>query len=233
MVARFFFAHFQFLARRKARTEKVGHESNRSKSSKRSRVREVDFMRVEDASTRDSLSPFEMEVKNRIAGERPLEKWTEEVKERQAKSGLALAFKGKLRKLLSKEGVLTKRQRDIYELSYVQKLSDPEIAKRLGVARVTVRTLRCALKEALKRAVRKERDLKGFHRKVKQIHLSRTQKKIWRMYQKEGLPVVKIARRLGKSFQTVYWVLQNLLKKISRRETLNKCEHPRQKCPIP
>ncbi len=172
-------------------------------------------MRVEDASTRDSLSPFEMEVKNRIASERPLEKWTEEVKERQAKSGLALAFKGKLQNLLSKEGVLTKRQRDIYELSYVQKLSDPEIAKRLGLARVTVRTLRRALKEALKRAVRKERDLKGFHRKVKQIHLSRTQKTIWRMYQKEGLPVAEIARRLGKTFQTVYWVLQNLLKKIS------------------
>ena len=178
-------------------------------------------MRVEDASTHESLSPFEMEVKNRIAQERTFAQRSGETEERQAKSGLALAFKGKLQKLISKEGVLTKRQRELYDLLYVQKLSNAEISQRMGVARVSVRKLQWALKEALKRAVRKERDLKGIHQKVKQIHLSRTQKTVWRMYQKEGLSVAEIARRLGKSFQTVYWVLQNVLKKISRRETLN------------
>ena len=178
-------------------------------------------MRVEDASTHDSLSPFEMEVKNRIAEERAFEQRAGEIEEQQAKSGLALAFKGKLRKLLLKEGVLTKRQRELYDLLYVQNLSNAEIAQRMGVARVTVRKLQWVLKEALKRAVRKERELKVIHQKVKQIHLSRTQKTVWRMYQKEGLPAAEIARRLGKSFQTVYWVIQNVLKKISRRETLN------------
>lgn len=178
-------------------------------------------MRVEDASTHDSLSPFEMEVKNRIADERTFEKRAGEIKERQTKSGLALAFKGKLQKLISKEGVLTKRQRELYDFLYVQNLSNAEIAQRMGVARVSVRKLQWALKEALKRAVRKERELKLAHQRVKQIHLSRIQKTVWRMYQKEGLPATEIARRLGKSFQTVYWVLQNVLKKISRRETLN------------
>ena len=91
-------------------------------------------MRVEDASTHDSLSPFEMEVKNRIAEERTFEKKAGEIEERQAKSGLALAFKGKLQKLISKEGVLTKRQRELYDLLYVQKLSNAEISQRMGVA---------------------------------------------------------------------------------------------------
>lgn len=198
----------------------MAHESNSTKSSKRTRVREIDFMRVEDASTRDGLSPFEMEVKNRIAGAKPLEKRIEEIEERQIKSGLTLAFREKLQKLLSK-GVLTKRQRDLYELLYVQKLTDPEIAKRMEVSRVSVRKLRWALKEALKRAARKERELKGFHCKVKQFHLTRTQKSVWRLYQKQGLPVAEIARRLGKTPQAVYWVIQNLVKKISRMGTLN------------
>jgi predicted DNA-binding protein YlxM (UPF0122 family) len=212
VVVRFFYALFQFLARRKARTEMVAYESNNTTGRRRTRVREVDFMRVEDASTRDALSPFEMEVKNKIAEEMPL-KGALDAEELRIKEQLARVFKAKLKKLISK-GVLTKRQREFYELFYVLKLTDPEIAERMGVSRVRIRKLRWSLKEALKRAVKKDKEKELMNHRAKYIRLTRNQKTVWRMYQKERLSVADIANRLSNTPQAVYWVLQNLRKKF-------------------
>lgn len=191
----------------------VADETNSRKNRRRTRVREVDFMRVEDASIQDALSPFEMEVKNKIAGEMPLRREALDAEELRIKERLARVFKGKLKKLISK-GVLTNRQREFYELFYVEKLSDREIAKKMGVSRVRVRKLRWSLKEALKRAVKKDKEKEVLARRVKQIRLTRNQKCVWRLHQKEGFSVAEIASRLNKTPQTVYWVLQNLRKKF-------------------
>lgn len=169
-------------------------------------------MRVEDASTHDALSPFEMEVKNKIAGEMSL-KGALDAEELRIKEQLARVFKARLEKLLSK-GVLTERQREFYELFYVSKLPDPEIADRMGISRVRVRKLRWSLKEALKRAVKKDKEKEFMDRKAKSIRFTKNQKVVWRMYRKEGLSVAEISRRLGKTPQAVYWVLQNLRKKF-------------------
>lgn len=213
MVARFFYAHFQFRARRKARTEMVAYETNKAKNSRRTRVREVDFMRVEDASTRDSLSPFEMEVKDKIAAEMPLLKKALDAEELRIKEQLSRVFKAKLNKLLSR-GILTKRQREFYELFYVKKLTGREIARTMGVSLSRVRTFRLFLKKALKKAVIKDKQREFMSRRVKHVQLTRIQKSVWRLYQREGLSVTEIARRLGKTRQSVHWVFQNLKNKF-------------------
>ncbi len=189
------------------------HESNSTTGSRRTRVREVDFMRVEDASTHDALSPFEMEVKNKIAGAVSGLKGVLDDEETRIKRQLARIFKAKLQKLLSR-GVLTGRQREFYELFYVHKLTDPEIAKRMGVSRVRVRKLRWALKETLKRAVKKDREREAVAQKAKYTRLTKNQKLVWRMYHKERLSPSAIALKTGKSPQAIYWVLKNMRKRI-------------------
>lgn len=191
----------------------MAYESNNRKSSRRTRVREVDFMRVEDASTHDSLSPFEMEVKDKIAGEAPGVEKALEAEELRVKEQLARVFKTKLNKLLAK-GILTKRQREFYELFYVKKLTGPETAKAMGVALVRVRKIRWAIKKALRKTVLKDKERALLGHRVTQIRLTKTEKTVWRLYQKEGLSVTEIARRLGKTRQGVHWVFQNLKNKF-------------------
>ena len=191
----------------------VAYETDKAKNSRRTRVREVDFMRVEDASTRDSLSPFEMEVKDKIAAEMPLLKKALEAEERRIKEQLARVFKAKLNKLLSR-GILTERQREFYELFYVKKLTGREIAQIMGVSLSRVRTFRLFLKKSLKKAVMKDKQREFMSSRVKHVQLTRIQKSVWRLYQREGLSVTEIARRLGKTRQSVDWVFQNLKKKF-------------------
>lgn len=191
----------------------MAYETNKAKNSRRTRVREVDFMRVEDASTRDSLSPFEMEVKDKIAAEMPLLKKALDAEELRIKEQLARVFKAKLNKLLSK-GILTERQREFYELFYVKKLTGREIAQIMGVSLSRVRTFRLFLKKALKKAVMKDKQREFMSNRVKHVQLTRIQKSVWRLYQREGLSVTEIARRLGKTRQSVDWVFQNLKNKF-------------------
>jgi len=191
----------------------AAYESRGAKSSKRTRVREVDFMRVEDASIHDALSPFEMEVKNKIAAEMPLLKQALEDEELRIKEQLARVFKTKLNKLLLK-GVLTKRQREFYELFYVKKHTGRETAQLMGVSLVRVRKLRWSLKNALRKTVMKDKEKEFMRRRVTHIRLTKKEKLVWRLYQKEGLSVTAIARRLGKTRQAVDWVFQNLRKKF-------------------
>lgn len=191
----------------------VAYETNKAKNRRRTRVREVDFMRVEDASTRDSLSPFEMEVKNKIAGEMAGLEEALDAEDLRAKEQLARVFKAKLNKLVSK-GNLTKRQREFYELFYVRRLMDREIAQRMQVSLSRVRLLRLFLKRALRKTVIKDKEREFMKRKVKHVQLTRTQKTVWRLYQKEGLSVTEIAHRLGKTRQAIGWVFRNLKKKF-------------------
>jgi len=191
----------------------VAYETNKAKNLRRTRVREVDFMRVEDASTRDSLSPFEMEVKDKIAAEMPLLKKALDAEELRIKEQLARVFKAKLNKLLSK-GILTERQREFYELFYVKKLTGREIAQAMGVSLSRVRTFRLFLKKALKKAVMKDKQREFMSNRVKHVQLTRIQKSVWRLYQREGLSVTEIALRLGKTRQSVDWVFQNLKNKF-------------------
>ncbi len=191
----------------------VAYETNKAKNRRRTRVREVDFMRVEDASTRDSLSPFEMEVKDKIAADMPLLKKALDAEELRIKEQLARVFKAKLNKLLSK-GILTERQREFYELFYVKKLTGREIAQIMGVSLSRVRTFRLFLKKALKKAVMKDKQREFMSNRVKHVQLTRIQKSVWRLYQREGLSVTEIARRLGKTRQSVDWVFQNLKNKF-------------------
>ncbi|HRK61721.1 MAG TPA: hypothetical protein PLY88_04135 [Candidatus Omnitrophota bacterium] len=194
------------------------YETTDSGGRRRARVREVDFMRVEDASIQDALSPFEMEIKNKIAGEDSLrDSLSQEDKSQSRFRGI---LKRKFRKLLSK-GVLTVRQREFYELFYIQRLTDVETAKRMGVSRVRVRKLRWALKKALNRAVKCKKGKEAVVPKVRYGSLTKNQKNIWMMYRKEKLSPVQIARKLGRTKQAVYGVLKNIQKKSLPRKNFD------------
>jgi len=179
----------------------------------RTRVREVNFMRVEDASIHDALAPFEMAVKERIAADDTRMNFERE------EAFVQVAVRRVLLKRLCrlvKTGALTPRQREFYELFYVQHLSDLEISRQLGVSRGRIRKLRWQLKQNLMKAIGKQRDRENVGKKIRRGRLTKKQKQIWRLYSMEGLKPVQIAGSLGRTRQSVYWVLKKLKKIFSR-----------------
>lgn len=179
----------------------------------RTRVREVDFIRVEDASIHDALAPFEMEVKERIAADDTRLNFERE--EAFVQVAIRRVLLKKLRRLV-KTGDLTSRQREFYELFYVQHLPDLEISRQLGISRVRIRKLRWQLKQKLTKVIHKQRDRENVGKKMRRGRLTKKQRQIWQLYSKEGLRPVRIAESLGRTRQSVYWVLKRLKKIFSR-----------------
>ncbi|OGW69658.1 MAG: hypothetical protein A2036_01755 [Omnitrophica bacterium GWA2_50_21] len=185
-----------------------------TKKKRRARVREIDFMRVEGSLQDDPLHPFELEVKKRIAdASSPLH----EIVERETQEEQRMILRVTRNKLtwLLKEVALTAKQREYFELLYIQKLSNEKVAKKLGVTSSTVRRMMQDVPKALHKALSWNRERRRMLKAISALHLTANQRVVFRLRYREGLSVSEIARKLGKLRTAIYNVLARVTKKIS------------------
>ncbi len=185
------------------------------KSGPRSRVREADFMRIEDSAIRDPLSPFELEVKGRLASAKsPLESLLEDEEHLSRKQALKEQRK-KLKKLLRKLGV---RQQQYFKFFYSRHRKDKEIALKLGISESRVRVIRWSLKTSFINAAKRDQSKEVLKRSIKYKALTKPQKRVWKLYAEKGLSPLEIAQHLGCSKRAVNRILARIKNKISKEK---------------
>ena len=175
----------------------------------------VDFMRVEDIGTMPGQTPFEMETKRRMAAlsKTPADELmsAEESRSEQVFRCAALRM---LKGLIRRKGFLSRRQRLAYELCYVSKLPDFEVAYLMGISPITIRRLRQELSRSFARAFKKKEQDELLLRKAKFLGLTRRQERIVRLRFCEGFSVEEIANMTGRSRSSVHDVVRRVRKKI-------------------
>ncbi|OQA54934.1 MAG: putative DNA-binding protein [Candidatus Omnitrophica bacterium ADurb.Bin277] len=196
-------------------------EKNRSgeENGKRKRIRAVedavDFMRVEDAGQMPGLDPFELDVKKEMAAlsKTPADELMS-VEELRSEQVFKCAAFRMLKGLIRRRGFLPRRLRLAYELCYVSKLPDPEVAYLMGITPVYMRKVRQNLRQSLVRALQKKEQDELLLRKAKFLGLTRRQERIVRLRFCEGFSVEEIANMTGRSRRSVHEVVQRVRKKI-------------------
>lgn len=167
-------------------------------------------MRVEDTMHGTTLSPFELEVKEKIASSpSAFEEWAkrEEMEERNE------ALRATLTCLVQKAG-FSPKQRACYELAFAEGLSDQEVAERLGISRGRIRWLKVQILKALRRAHERERLLReveeragevreDFTRLAQKAGLSPRERSCCQMIYVEGISEPEAAKRLGVSVRRI------------------------------
>jgi len=177
-------------------------------------VRETDFSRVEGTQPEDPLHPFELEVREKLAGS--ASSFNDlAAKENQIFGRRKMTANHARLVRLSREGMLTERQQTYFNLFYVEGLSDKEIAACLGVSRSTVRLLRKEIYRRMRRFIAEKESVRRMFRSVKSAGLTKKQKLIFRLRYRKGLTVAQIARVLGRGPSAVYYVLERTRKKFS------------------
>lgn len=124
----------------------------------RSRVREIDFKNLEDTLSGHTLSPFELQVREKLAAAPSA---LEVLIARAQQKSRNVSVKTRVA-LLLKKAKLTSTQEAYYKLLYVEGLSAEESGKRLGVSGDTVRRMHYNL-------IRKFRKVAG-RQKAKNSH---------------------------------------------------------------
>ena len=191
-----------------------GPEASGFRGKRRTRVRETDFSRVEGTQPEDPLHPFELEVREKLAGS--ASSFNDLAAKENQLSGRRKITANHARLVrLSRKGMLTERQRTYFDLFYVECLSDKEIATRLGVSRITVRRFRQAIYLSLRKFVSEKDSVRRMSRSVKSAGLTTKQKLIFRLRYLKGMTVVQIARHLGLRPCGVWRVLQRTRKIFS------------------
>lgn len=184
---------------------------SQNKNKRRTRVRETDFSRVEGTQSEDPLHPFELEVKEKLAGSANdlITKDRQTLKLRKTAASHARLVR------LVREGALTSRQRIFFDLFYVECLSVKEIASRLGVSRDTVWWVRHIISRKLRKFVLEKQAAKQKLKAGNSIRLTKKQKLIFELRYGKGLTVTQIAERLGKRPCSVWRILQRTRKIFS------------------
>ena len=177
-------------------------------------MRETDFSRVEGTQPEDPLHPFELEVREKLASSASsfndfAAKENQTFGRRKVTANHARLIR------LSREGMLTERQRTYFDLFYVEGLLDKEIAMRLGVSRNTVRWARQEIYRNLRKFVSEKESVRRMFRSVKSAVLTKKQKLIFSLRYRKGLTVAQIARALGKRPRAIYYVLERTRKIFS------------------
>jgi len=184
-------------------------DSKREKSRRRTRVRETDYMRVENDRSFDPLSRFEQNARDKLAAEKsPLDELLAE--EEEAKQLRARHIERRRLAFVLKKANLTAKLEQCFLLLYVQNFTVAQAAKILGVSNVRVRQMRIKLKTVLlKAAGYVGRNPKRGHLDRPQ-NMTRNQRRIWRLKHREGLPSKEIAAHLGISLRAVNMVLRRV-----------------------
>lgn len=176
----------------------------------RIRVREVDFMRAEDTVQGQELTAFELEVKSEMASaQSPFEELMsrEEQKNESQKKRIS---KYRLSCVVRK-AKLSVRQAECYRLIWIKKLSENKAAQILGISRSRVRDIKQSIRFNLMAALEKEK--KRNQQAVRARFACKTdkQRKIWKLYFKEGKTISEISRDLTLSRQAVQQLLKRIL----------------------
>ncbi len=168
----------------------------------KSRTRAVDFMRVEDTQGQ-TLTHFELKVKEKIAC---VPSPFEELARKEDEENRSEEVRNTLRDLVEK--ALTEKQKAWFHLAYVEELPDFEIAKRLGVTKRRVSSLRAEALNAFKRVYEKER-LKQY---LDTCALTEKQRLVIELRFEKRLSYKEIAERLG----VTVWAVDDVLKRIRK-----------------
>ncbi|MDA9101166.1 hypothetical protein N9K06_00670 [Omnitrophica bacterium] len=196
------------------RKEQELTRNHESKAKTRSRRITADFMRVEDAGTMPALTPFERETRKEIAAQSrtPLD----DLAARETQRERLIMFKAGKRKIheLIGQGALTRRQRLVYELSFISRLEDIEIAELLEISRGTVRRLRQKIRLAFVRALKQHRRKQSLIGRAAFVSLTHRQKQVFKLHYRQGIEPNEIAAKLGFSERHVYYVLKRIQKKL-------------------
>lgn len=176
----------------------------------RTRVREVDFMRVEDTLNNQPLALFELEVKKGIAiAKSPLEEL--EWRERQSRDHqLRRISKYKLSCLVRK-AKLTPRQQQVYQLIWIKGFPIKRTAEILGICRPRVAILKGRILKFLFAVLEEEKNRKHLAAKARLACKTKKQCAIWELYFKKGKTISEIARVLNLSRQAVQQLMKRIL----------------------
>lgn len=181
--------------------------SHSASPQQRSRVRETDFHSIENPPQNHSLSPYELEVRYRLAASSsPVDELAREEDEKNARIE-NFVFS---RHLLPK-GQFTERQMIFYVLYFYFHYQDKEIARILMISRSRVRTLRKAVEKKLKETRERQKKEPFLYRACK----TRKQRLILDHYIRECLSPKEIAHLLGISKRAVNRVLQRIRKRAA------------------
>ena len=191
-----------------------GPDVSESSSKRRTRVRETDFSRVEGTQPEDPLHPFELEVREKLAGSASSFNDLAAKENRIFGRRKITANHARLVRL-SREGMLTEKQQTYFDLFYLEGLSDKEIAARLGVSRSTVRRFRQEIYLRMRKFVSEKKNVRKMFQAVRSTRLTKNQKLIFRLRYRKGLSVAQIARALGRRPSAVYYVLERTRNKFS------------------
>ena len=195
--------------------EDQGLEEHHAKRNRpRSKQIATDFTRVEDLGTMPAMAPFELEARRKIAegSKTPLDGMIAE----DDKNERIVDLKSGKRALniLIRDGVLTPRQKLIYELCYGKKLRQGEVMRLLGISRTTVKRLRQKVRGAFARGFANQRRGELILKKAAFHKMTRKQKKILKLRFLECLTVKEISALSAQTERSVQRLLRRTLKKI-------------------
>jgi len=182
-------------------------EVNERKWFKRSRIREVDFMRVEDTQHGQTLHPFELEVKEKIASQAsPLDEMQCK-EEKNEKSGNVRVMKWRISHLVKKAS-FTPGQEACYRLLYLEKLPAREAAERLSVSKARVCQLRKSILRKISQAYREQMKKRRLMDSGALQCKTRQQRLVCGLRYKLGLSSSEIALRIGRTKRAVDRMLE-------------------------
>ena len=132
--------------------EVPGEEGFESKESKKHRIREVDFHRIEPRPQGgEGLGSFELEVKEKLASvESPREAM---IREEEAVQARWNAHR-RISKLLS-EAKLTRHEKQAFWLFYLDGFSVRKVARRLGTGKSPAQRMKQAIQAKIRRVLGK------------------------------------------------------------------------------
>jgi hypothetical protein len=160
------------------------------------RLRFVDFRRIDDNRNEQGLTPYEQEVKEKLASvPSPYDELVriEDEEELELKEQ---ALKEKMAALVS-NARFTPRQRECYELLYVEKISEEKVEEQLGITQSRLAHYKKEIEEVLVKTYQKSLNpqrAKRRRRRSSQRPLTSHQKEILRPLSKSlsGLVCQKI-----------------------------------------
>jgi len=198
---------------RRGESSKPDDKNPSQEARRRTRVREVDFLRLEGTVSGEPLSLFELKVRELLAASpsprEELEAKESQAGEREARRRMRISLACLRRKALSE------RQARCYELLYLKEKPARKIAEILGVSESRVRHLRSSIRKALERALRREEERKKIRKFLYSgPPLTRKQARVFRLRHLKNLSAREIARRMGRTEQGVGQMLKRAMERF-------------------
>lgn len=190
--------------------EEKSEDPKDGRECKKVRIRSVDFAKVETKGQWLTHSPFEMEVREKLAG---VPSASDLLVQEDDRVRRLIGVRTKMSMLIRRSN-LTDREREYYRLIYVDGLTVSEVAQAMRVRVGTVRWVKNMIAQKLGAALEKRNLARRLGKLLKKLGTEQ-ERTIWHLHYRMGLPVKELAEHLGLPERTVYLQLNNLLEKVS------------------